>query len=217
MNQYDIAVFDVDGTLLDTTEGVISAVNYTINKYNLPMLSDEQLRTFIGPPIQNSFQKYYNICGDQLQELAECFRTQYKDKDLLKAVPYKGIYDVLQKLKDSGIKLAIATYKREDYALTLLKHFEFDKYTSVIYGADNFNKLKKKDIIIKCMNDLGVYDYKKAVMIGDSDNDAVGARDIGMKFLGVTYGFGFFETNDVFQYPAIGCAAEPIDILKYII
>lgn len=217
MKKYDIAVFDVDGTLLDTTEGVLSAVRYTIKNYNLPSLSEEQLKTFIGPPIQDSFQKYYQLNEKENQRLAECFRDRYKNFDLLKAVPYPGIFDAIDFLYQNDIKIAVATYKRQDYAIKLLKHFQFNKYTDIMYGADNFNKLKKKDIIIKCMEDLGVTDYSKAVMIGDTDNDAIGADEIGMNFLGVTYGFGFKNLNDVKQYPAIGSVDSAEDISAYFV
>lgn len=217
MKKYDIAVFDVDGTLLDTTEGVLAAVIYTIKKHNLPLLSEEQLKTFIGPPVQDSFQKYYQLGEKENQKLAECFRDRYKNFDLLKAVPYPGIFETMDVLYENNIKIAVATYKREDYAIKLLKHFKFDKYTNIMYGADNFNKLKKKDIIIKCMEDLGVTDYSKAVMIGDTDNDAIGADKIGMNFLGVTYGFGFKSSNDVKQYPSIGSVNYVEDISAYFI
>lgn len=215
MKKYDIAVFDVDGTLLDTTEGVLLAATYAIDKLGLPHLSHEEMLTFIGPPIQNSLKKYYNLSEDDVQRATDIFRTQYKDVDLLKAVPYHGIYETLEKLKEQGIKLAIATYKREDYAIALLKHFDFDKFTDIMYGADNYNKLKKADIIVKCMNDLGVYDYSRAVMIGDSDNDAVGASTIGMNFIGVTYGFGFKSGKDVKKFQCIGYADEPLDVVNY--
>lgn len=215
MRKYSIAVFDVDGTLLDTTEGVLSSVQHTIQEFHLPSLTQEELRTFIGPPIQDSFAKFYGAKGKMLQELAECFREQYKTKDLLKARPYPGIYETIEKLKINDVGIAIATYKRQDYARQLLYHFQFDKYTKVIYGADNYNKLKKSDIIIKCMKDLGVSEYSKAVMIGDTDNDAVGAQKIGMKFLGVTYGFGFTSNADVKQYPSIGSVSSAYEILQY--
>ncbi len=84
---FNVAVFDVDGTLLDTSEGVLSSVQYTINKHNLPTIDEIKLRTFIGPPIQDSFARVYGLTGDILQELAVTFRNQYKDVDLLKAVP----------------------------------------------------------------------------------------------------------------------------------
>lgn len=215
MGHFTVAVFDVDGTLLDTTEGVLSSVRYTIAKSGLPELSDELLKNFIGPPIQNSFKKYYSVNDQKAQELAEIFREQYKNVDLLKAVPYPGIYKVFEALKKSGIKLAVATYKRQDYATKLLRHFEFDKYTNILYGADPYNKLKKNDIIEKCMSDLGISDYTQAVMIGDSDNDAIGAQKLHMNFLGVTYGFGFKTPEDINTYPSIGYAKKTLDIIPF--
>ena len=147
MGKYKVAVFDVDGTLLDTKEGVLESVQYTIEKFGLQRLSVEQLETFIGPPIQNSFARYYKLPEIEIQKLANTFRERYKMVDLLKAKPYDGIYQVFEMLKKKDIELAVATYKRQDYAIKILRHFGFDKYTDVLYGADNENKLKKKDII----------------------------------------------------------------------
>ena len=86
MKKYEMVIFDVDGTLLDTTEGVLNAVRYAIETAGLPKLSEDVLRTFIGPPIQDSFGKAYHIEDKQyLQELAGIFRGRYKDCELLKA------------------------------------------------------------------------------------------------------------------------------------
>ena len=217
MSRYEIAVFDVDGTLLDTTEGVISAVKYTISKMGFKPLPEEKLLKFIGPPIQDSFAKAYGIEGSILQDIATCFRDRYKEYDLLKAKPYEGIYDVFDWLDEIGVKLAVATYKRQDYAEIILKHFGFDKYTNILYGADHENKLKKVDIIKKCMDDLGVTDYSNAVMVGDSDNDAIGAKQIGMDFIGVTYGFGFRSIEDVSKFDTCGIAQNTHGIVDIIL
>lgn len=216
MNKYDLAVFDLDGTILDTTEGVLSAVKYTIVKMGFPMLDDETLSAFIGPPIQDSFAKNYNLAGDILQEIATVFRERYKDVDLLKAVPYEGIYAVFQRLKERGITPAVATYKREDYALTLLEHYHFDKYTNIMHGGDHENRLKKQDIIRICMTEAGVSDYGRVIMIGDTVHDAVGAEKLGIDFIGVTYGFGFKTPQDLTGISSVGCAASPVDLLKLI-
>ena len=213
--KYEIAIFDVDGTLLDTTEGVVAAVKYTIDKMGFVPLNEEQLLTFIGPPIQDSFAKAYHLEGNILQEIAVCFRNRYKDYELFKAVPYNGIYELFDNLSDRGVKLAVATYKRQDYAESILKHFGFDRYTDILYGADHEKKKKKVDIIKKCMDDSGKHDYSKAVMIGDSIHDAKGAHQIGMNFIGVTYGFGFKSDLDVYQAGGIGSAESPMAMLWY--
>lgn len=216
VQKYKIAVFDLDGTLLDTSGGVLSAVKRTIEENNMDELSAEKLVSFIGPPIQDSFIRAYQMSREEAQEIADKFRNYYKQPEyLLDAVPYDGIFELMKQLRDRGIKVAVATYKREDYAISVLKHFGFDKYADIMYGSDNNNKLKKMDIIEKCLRDAGVNDYSEAVMIGDSDNDAIGAQQIGMDFLGVTYGFGFHSKMDVEAYPNVGCADTPMGLLKY--
>ena len=214
--KYDLVIFDVDGTILDTTEGVVAAVKHTIQIFGLDMPEEDQLFQFIGPPIQDSFRKVYGLEGDILQELATVFRNQYKDVDLLKASPYPGIYEVFQGLKDAGIQSAIATYKREDYAKTLLNHFGFNRYTDIIYGGDHFNQLKKSDIIDKCIRDSGVKDKKRIVMVGDTDNDAIGAERIGVDFVAVTYGFGFKTEKDLKSLKYVECLEQPVDLLNFL-
>ena len=153
---YKAAIFDVDGTLLDTAEGVLASVKYAIQNCGLAALSEEELNTFIGPPIQNSLIRYFGMEKEEAQRITGIFRERYKGEDLLKAIPYEGIYQVFEELKSNGVKLAAATYKRQDYARRILEHFGFDRYTDILYGADNDNKLKKKDIIEKCMIDMGI-------------------------------------------------------------
>ena len=217
VRQYKVAVFDLDGTILDTSEGVLASVQYTIDKFGFESLDAECLRSFIGPPIQDSFAKQYGLKGNVLQEIATVFRNHYKDIDLLKAIPYEGIYDVFDDLSKNNVKPVIATYKRQDYATTILKHFGFDKYTDIMYGADHENKLKKKDIIEKALRDAGLTDFSSAVMIGDSDNDAVGAEKTGAAFIGVTYGFGFKSKSDVYKFNAIGVAEKPKEIIEIVL
>lgn len=207
MKKYKMVIFDVDGTLLDTSEGVLNAVRFTIEKAGLPALSEDVLKTFIGPPIQDSFEKAYKIENKKyLQELAGIFRGRYKDFELLKAYPYEGIYKVFDRLLAVGIKPAIATYKREDYARIVIRHFGFDKYTDIIFGADHENKLKKKDIIRKCLEAYGQLASEEAIMVGDTEHDAIAARQLGMDFLGVTYGFGFKTPEEVAGYSEIASA-----------
>ena len=217
MNRYDLAIFDLDGTLLDTTEGVLSSIKYTIREMGFELLDDKALSAFIGPPIQDSFARAYGLEGPILQEIATIFRNRYSTKEyLLLAKPYEGIYELLEQLCARGIRPAVATYKREDYALTLLKHYGFDRYTDIMFGGDHENKLKKKDIIEKCIRVSGVEDRSRVVMIGDTSGDALGAEGMGVDFLGVTYGFGFRTDADVGAFSAsVGSADRPMGLLPY--
>lgn len=215
MKRYEMVIFDVDGTLLDTTEGILNAVRYTIEKKGLSSLSEDVLETFIGPPIQDSFAGAYGIEDKRyLQELAGVFRARYKDCELLKAYPYNGIYEVFEKLVAVGVKPAIATYKREDYAREIVHHFGFDRYTDIIFGADHENRLKKRDIIGKCLETYENCSPEKAIMVGDTVHDAVAANQLGMDFLGVLYGFGFKTAEDVKTYSPILPAEQAGEIIS---
>lgn len=216
MGKYDMVIFDVDGTLLDTTEGILASVKYTVDKCGFEEPDEDVIKTFIGPPIKESFLKTYKIDNEVANELTMVFRDRYKDFDLLKAERYDGILDVFDSIKMLGMKSAVATYKRQDYAESIVKHFGFGEYTDIIFGADNDNKMKKKDIIEKCIAVSGIKDYKKVLMIGDSDNDAIGASQIGVDFLGVTYGFGFRTKEEIYAQGAIYAADSAYEIKKFI-
>ena len=217
MKKYDAVVFDLDGTLLDTAEGVISSIKYAIKKQGLPMMGDEILRTFIGPPIRKSFERVYGMDAASAAAAAADFREKYVAGALLLATPYDGIFETIRALGDAGVKCGVATYKRQDNTDQILKHFGFDRICRVICGSDHEGKLTKKDIIENAIELMGVTDKKRAVMVGDSDNDALGAAAIGVDFIGVTYGFGFSCKDDVDAFANIGSADDCRGILKYII
>lgn len=213
--RYGLVIFDVDGTLLDTKEGILSSVKYTINHFGLPMISNEKLLEFIGPPIQDSFANAFGLQGCILQEIATVFRSHYATEDLYKAKPYEGIYDVFENMKTRNIQTAIATYKREDYARDITRHFGFDRYTENIFGADHENKLKKKDIILRCVGFANLSSNREALMVGDSLNDGIGAQQNEMDFVAVTYGYGF-KSGEPCSCKCVGICDSPKEILKLI-
>lgn len=214
MRTYDAAIFDLDGTLLDTAEGIYSSVGYVIKKLGLGDVSDEVMRSFIGPPMQTSFSRVFGMEKKDADAAADMFRNRYKESDLFLARPYDGIFETIEKLKHAGIRSAVATYKRQDYAEKILTHFGFDRVCEVMCGADFAGKLSKRDIIENAMKDLGVADRTRAVMIGDSDNDAIGAAQLGVPFIAVTYGFGFADEDAAGEFSNIGVAATPLDIVR---
>lgn len=208
-------LFDLDGTLLDTSDGIKHSVRYTLNQMGHEELPDEVLLKFVGPPIQNSLMMYCAYNKEDAQEGANIFRDFYKSNALFEATLYEGVIGLLDNLKNRGIKIGVATYKREDYAIDLLRYFHIDTYCNIIHGADNDNKLTKADIVEKCIREL-YEDKGKNVLVGDTEYDAIGAMNAGVDFIGVTYGFGFHTEADVNKYPNIGCANTAYDILKII-
>lgn len=196
---YKTVVFDVDGTLIDGTEGILASVKYMIEKHHLKQLSEEVLKTFIGPPVQNSLKQIYSMTEEEAQICANTFREKYSKEDVYKAKVYDGICEILCYLKSKKYKLGVATYKREDYAISLMQHFGLDKYFDSVCGADNENKLSKMDILKNCINNLS-HNNSEVIMIGDSYHDADAAENLGIKFIGVTYGFGFKNEYELKKY-----------------
>ena len=208
-------IFDLDGTLLDTSEGIMESARYAASEMRFSELSRETLLTFVGPPIQMSFIKHYGCDKQEAQKAADIFRDYYKSRALFLAKPYDGIYEVCELLKREGRKLAVATYKREDYALDLLKHLHFDECFDVMHGADNNNVLSKKDIVELCIQELNGK-KNESVLVGDTEFDAKAAQEMNLPFIGVTYGFGFLTEKDVNCYLNIGTAENPLDIDRII-
>lgn len=193
---YKYILFDLDGTLLDTTQGVIDAVKITITQYGFSMPSDEILKSFVGPPMQKSMAETFNLDKETALQVANDFRANYKKYSLYKAELYPNIIEMFEELCNRGFKIAIATNKSHENAEGIIKHFGLDKYCDFYMGSDLTGKLTKADIVEKCIEVLNA-DKKQTVLIGDSEFDLIGAKQAGIDFLGVTYGFGFKNPEEV--------------------
>lgn len=213
--KYNAIIFDVDGTLIDGTIGILSSLKKTFKRLNLEMPIKEQLLQFIGPPLQFTCEKQFNMSESEADDFAKIFRDYYCTGDIYKAQLYPDIYKLMEFLKMYKIKLGIATYKREDLVIELIKHFELYKFMDSICGADNENTLKKIDILNKSINQLSI-NTSNALFIGDSYHDALAANGLGVDFLGVTYGFGFKTKAEIQEYNPVFCADSVKEIIEYL-
>ncbi len=184
-------IFDLDGTLLDTSEGVKKSVCYVIDYLGLAKLDDSELNSFIGPPIYESLRNRYSLEEVTVNFATELFREVYRTKYLFQAVVYDGIPELLSYLKDKEYLLGVATNKRYDYVDPLLEKYKLLSFFDDVQGTDFENTLKKPAVIRNCMNNLGVGQSDYTCMIGDTLQDFNGAMSVGIDFLGVRYGFGF--------------------------
>lgn len=208
-------LFDLDGTLVDTSQGILESVDYTIRHLGLPSLSEQVMLEFVGPPIQNSLMRFAGITAEQAQYGANVFRDYYKSTSLLHAKVYDGIFCLLDYLWERNIKIGVATYKREDYALTLLRYLGIASYCEVIHGADNENKLTKTDIVNLCCEELRC-DRSGIILVGDTHHDAEGAQKAGVGFIAVTWGFGYKEDSFI-PYPCMYVANNPLEIKSWLL
>lgn len=194
MRKYDNVIFDLDGTLLDTKAGIVSSLIDTAAYFSLSQIPEYDYNRFIGPPIEQSLCEYYKLDELQTKEMSAMFRKIYMEKYLFDAEPYENITDVLATLKNLGIQLAIATYKRYDYAEKVIKYFGLDKYCNPCIGSDSDTKATKTAIIRACISEMKA-DILQTVYIGDTEHDQIGAKGANIDFIGVTYGFGYDKNN----------------------
>lgn len=187
---YETIVFDLDGTILDTRVGVKNAVKMTISQLGLPEQSDEVIEQFVGPPMQESFMKYFGMDYELALKNANLFRENYKRYTLLQADVYPGVLELFDKLKRMKKKIAVATNKSHENAYLILEYYGIAEKCDYIKGSDLNGKLSKADILQDCMIFLRA-DSQTTVLIGDSSYDAEGAKKIGVDFIAVTYGFEF--------------------------
>lgn len=210
---YKLVIFDLDGTLLDTSEGILNSVRYTIKQLGYIEPSPEVLLSFVGPRIQDSLQKIYGLQGNELNKAATIFRNQYKKGDVLLAKPYEGVNAVLATLKANGTHIAVATNKRQDFADELIEKYGFGQYVEVVCGTDMGGKLSKTDLIHMCINRFRDCSESDSVMIGDSSYDAIAAQEAGIDFMGVTYGFEFKTQSQVNRWENIGSVDKFRDLV----
>lgn len=210
---YTTIIFDLDGTLLNTSEGVLNSVKYALDKMGLEQLPYEKAKRFIGPPLQEGFEKVAGLTGEAIDLAVFHYRENYKKHGaIFEAEVYDGIIDVLKHLKNDGKKLCVATLKPEDSAKRVLEHFGLAQYFDYI-GGNKEEKSTKAGLIAEGLNATGVTP-DKAVLIGDSIFDLYGAQEAGVDFIAAAYGFGPDE-----GFPEKECVAicdHPHDFVKYL-
>ncbi len=183
-----LVIFDMDGTLADTSEGILNSIRYTQKMMDLPGITYEQMLSHVGPPMEESYAKNFGLSGDKLKK-AVSYHKEYAVKQGYRELRvYGGITDLLRTMKERGIMLAVATLKAQRTAEMICDEY-FHGLFRVISGTEN-ETATKEYLLRKCLKILGIPD-ENAVLVGDSVHDADGARQAGIDFVAVTYGFGF--------------------------
>lgn len=204
---YDTIIFDLDGTLLDTSEGIFNSVRYVEKELMLNPAEDDKLRFFLGPPPKEMYKKIYGLSETQAIVATKKHREYGNKKAIYESHVYDGIGDVLSGLKANGYKMAVATLKKQEIAEKILEYYKIKDFFEIIVGMDEEETYTKSQIIFEVVNRLKSH---KAVMIGDSEYDSNGAKKAGVDFIGVLYGFGF-DVNKQYSYKTV---ETPIDLLK---
>lgn len=192
---YQAILFDLDGTITASGEGITKSVQYALEKLGIHQPDLKALEVFVGPPLMEQFQKYANLDEEQGRLAVEYYRERYSTIGIFENYPYEGIEELLGELKKHGYRVAVASSKPEQFVLQVLDHYHLTEYFDVIVGAEmNGQRTNKAEVVEEALHRLGMEnDRDKVIMVGDKEHDVYGARACGIECLSVAYGYGTME------------------------
>ena len=208
-------LFDLDGTLTDPAPGITKSVAYALEHFGILAGDLDGLRKFIGPPLRESFPKYYGFDEEMTLKAIEKYREYYKEKGIYENRLIEGIEALLWDLSEHGRQLVVATAKPEVFAEVVLEHFDIRKYFRFVSGAElHGSRISKDDVIIYALETAGIDDPRSAVMVGDREHDVTGALRAGMECIGVLFGYG---SREELQHAGAALVVETVEELRAVL
>lgn len=186
-------LFDLDGTLTDSGEGIMNSVRYAVEKYGMKV-DESSLSGFIGPPLHQQFQEVCGVTEEESYRLVALYREYYTKKGIFENAVYTGITELLKTLKEDGYRICMATSKPEVFAEKIAHHFGLAKYFDKIGGSlMDGGRVNKADVIEYVLEEMHVCTREEVLMIGDRKHDISGAKRAGVHSMGVLFGYGSRE------------------------
>ncbi|MCH5202498.1 MAG: HAD hydrolase-like protein [Oscillospiraceae bacterium] len=215
-SKYNIVLFDLDGTISESAEGIRYSLEKTIEITGCKAFDTSNYKLYIGPPLLDTFINHCGLIGEKAAEAVEVYRQIYDTKGKFMNKPYDGIKDVLSKIREAGAKIAVATSKYEKFAEEIGEYLGLSQYIDCVCGSllDGSRK-DKKDIIPYAIRKLGGSSSDKVVMVGDTYFDARGAMLCKVDFVGALYGYG--DRDSMEKEGATVFAETPRDLPKFLI
>lgn len=215
MSKYKYILFDLDGTLTDPGLGITNSVMHALKKYGIEVADRAELYKFIGPPLIDSFEKYYGFSHEEAVKSVDYYREYYSDKGIYENIVYDGIENLLKILFEKDKKIILATSKPEPFAREILRYFGLDKYFLFAAGSTmSETRTNKADVIEYALAECGITDKASVVMVGDREHDIIGAKKNGIDSIGVLFGYGSREELENAGATYIAETVE--DIIKYV-
>lgn len=184
-------LFDLDGTITDSAEGIVHSVAYALERMGIQEEDKSRLTRFVGPPLRDSFMEYYGFTEEQAEQAVWLYREYYEEKGIFENKVYEGIEHLLDACCRAGRQIILATAKPQNYAEQILDYFKLRQYFADVQGSSmDKSKVTKTDVIRCALADNRIEHLDEAVMIGDRKHDVEGARTCGLKCAGVLFGYG---------------------------
>ena len=205
-------LFDLDGTLTDSGEGIIHCAQIVLDHYHLPVPEKQDMRWIVGPPLRVSLPRL-GISEEITEEAIMLYRKHYEAVGIFENAPYPGIQTLLQKLKENGHRLFVATSKPEHMAHEVLNRFDLAQYFEVICGCQRDGVRDKKADVIAYLLQFMQPD-EKVIMVGDTVFDVVGANEHKIPTVGVSWGYGVEQ--DMLDAGAVAVVHTMEELYQYL-
>lgn len=207
-------LFDFDGTVVNTGEGILKSLQYSFYEMGHEVPSQEELKKFIGPPVYYSFTHYYGIGEDEVGDYIRKYRERYKREGIYECELYKDMLTLLGTLKDSGYTSGIASSKPEHLIFDVADYLDITKYFDAVVGvkSDASRHTTKTGLILEAMDKLDVSDKSQVLMVGDRHYDITGAKGAGVSSCGCLWGYG--NKEEFLESDADFIIEYPLDILN---
>lgn len=194
MNNIKHILFDLDGTLTDSKEGITKSVQHALIRLKITPPSSDDLEWTIGPPLTDAFARLLNTKNQTvIQQAVSIYRERYEKFCAIENKPYEGIHQTLNTLKDLGYQIFLATSKPHVYAGKILEHFNLRNYFTEIHGSELDGTRDYKTELIHYILNRHQLQQSETIMIGDRFYDIEGAKNNALKSIGVTYGYGSLD------------------------
>ncbi len=190
----DFLFFDLDGTLTDPKIGITKSVQHSLRAFGISVADPDELLHFIGPPLKDSYQKYYGFSDHDAERAIAVYREYFTDKGIYENAVYGGIEEMLAEQRALGKTLVVATSKPTVFAGQVLAHFGIDAHFAFVAGSELDGRRSRKDQVIRyALDQMGIAETRGVIMVGDREHDIIGAKKTGMESIGVLYGYGSRE------------------------
>ena len=192
---YKAILFDLDGTLTDSGEGITKSVQYALEKIGKPEADLQKLRIFVGPPLLEQFEEFAGIDEETAKQAVEFYRERYAPIGIYENELYPGIEEMLSGLKARGYRLGIASSKPENFVKIVAEYFHIDSYFEEIVGSEiTGGRTNKTEVIEEALRRMGLSNHRdQVIMVGDKEHDVFGARRAGLECIAVSFGYGTEE------------------------
>lgn len=199
-----IILFDLDGTLTDSKDGIVNCVRYALEKMGAPIPSDDVLQSFVGPPLVDSFKTCCGFSDEQAWEAVRTYRERFGTVGLMENALYDGVPQMLKALHAEGLRLSIATSKPTVYAKRIVRNFGIDGLLDHVVGSNiDGSRVDKTEVVRFAMGQYANATPDDFIMVGDRKHDMVGAANCGALAVGVLYGYGSREELEAFKPAAL--------------